>query len=124
MWDLYQVCQALGAELDFWPVNDAPDLYLTSDEHKGMWTNQVEMIINDNSAYADRRSFYADSLKYHANQSIDNIRCLGFVEQYGVTYEGDFLPCCVWNGKGLVKGNVFDEKIASPLAFRVDSSVP
>ena len=111
LWDLYQVCQALGAELDFWPVNDAPDLYLTSDEHKEMWTKQVARIINDNFAYADRRSFYSDSLKYHANQRIDNIRCLGFVEQYGVTYEGDFLPCCVWTGTGLVKGNVFEERL-------------
>ena len=109
LWQLYKVCLELGVTLDFWPVNDAPELYLTSEAHKTLWTEQVEAIINDNAEYASRRSFYADSLKYHADQTIDNIRCLGFVEQYGITYEGSFLPCCVWNGKGLVKGNVFEE---------------
>ena len=39
------------------------------------------------------------------------MRCLGFVDQYGVTYEGDLLPCCVWQGKGLVKGNVFERSL-------------
>ena len=113
LWALYQVCAELGVTLDFWPVNDAPDLYLTTDEHKSLWNHQVEAIINDNPAYANRRSFYADSLKYHDGESIENIRCLGFVEQYGVTYEGNFLPCCVWNGKGLVKGNVFETPLKS-----------
>ncbi len=108
LWDLYLVCQRLGVTLDFWPVNDAPALYLTTEHHKKLWSDQVNAIIEDDPAYAPRRSFYEDSLRYHAQQSIENIRCLGFVEQYGVTYTGDFLPCCVWNGKGLVKGNVFE----------------
>ena len=108
LWELYQVCTTLGVTLDFWPVNDAPDLYITSEEHKALWSHQVNAIINDNPAYANRRSFYTDSLRYHGGDNIENIRCLGFVEQYGVTYEGAFLPCCVWNGKGLVKGNVFE----------------
>ena len=111
LWALYQVCQELGVSLDFWPVNDAPELYLTSELHKTLWTEQVEAIIGDNSEYANRRSFYADSLKYHAGETIENIRCLGFVEQYGITYEGNFLPCCVWNGTGLIKGNVFEERL-------------
>ncbi len=111
LWDLYLVCKRLGVTLDFWPVNDAPELYLTTDEHKVLWSEQVNAIIEDDQDYAGRRSFYEDSLRYHAQQSIENIRCLGFVEQYGITYKGEFLPCCVWNGKGLVKGNVFESSL-------------
>ena len=34
---------------------------------------------------------------------------MGFVDQYGVTYDGSFLPCCVWGGQNLVVGNIFVE---------------
>jgi len=36
------------------------------------------------------------------------VRCLGLVDQYGVTYTGDLIPCCVWGKEGLVVGNVFE----------------
>ena len=108
LWELYQICRNMGVGFDFWPVNDAPDLYIVEAKHQQMWTEAVTAIIKDNPIYASRTGFYRDSLRYHQGLTIDNIRCLGFVEQYGVTYEGNFLPCCVWGGKGLVKGNVFE----------------
>ena len=39
------------------------------------------------------------------------MRCLGLVDQYGVTFEGDLLPCCVWGGEGLRVGNVFQRPL-------------
>ena len=102
------MCTRLGVDFDFWPVNDAPDLYLKTEEEHALWKKQVDSIVLDNVKYAQRRSFYDDALRYHMGLSLENIRCLGFVEQYGITYTGDFLPCCVWGGKGLVQGNVFE----------------
>lgn len=108
LFELYQLCTRLGVDFDFWPVNDAPDLYLKTEEEHALWKKQVDSIVLDNVKYAQRRSFYDDALRYHMGLSLENIRCLGFVEQYGITYTGDFLPCCVWGGKGLVQGNVFE----------------
>ena len=47
-------------------------------------------------------------MSYHSHY-LDKkaVRCLGFIEQYGVTYDGSFLPCCVWGKEELKMGNVF-----------------
>jgi MoaA/NifB/PqqE/SkfB family radical SAM enzyme len=109
--DLHQMFLQMGVGFDFWPVNDAPDLYLTSEEHKTLWVQAVSKITERDLVYASRQSFYADSLRYHDGQVVDNRRCLGFVEQYGIKYNGDLLPCCVWEGDGLVVGNVFEKSL-------------
>ena len=35
----------------------------------------------------------------------------GPAEMNDITYKGELLPCCVWQGKGLVKGNVFERSL-------------
>jgi MoaA/NifB/PqqE/SkfB family radical SAM enzyme len=34
------------------------------------------------------------------------------VDQYGVTYKGELLPCCVWGAEGLSAGNVFETPLS------------
>ena len=41
-----------------------------------------------------------------------SLRCLGFVDQLGVKYDGSLMPCCVWGAKGLVVGNVFETPLS------------
>jgi radical SAM protein with 4Fe4S-binding SPASM domain len=36
------------------------------------------------------------------------MRCLGLIDQYGITYDGWLLPCCVWGKDDLRVGNVFE----------------
>ena len=98
--------RAAGARFDFWPVNDAVDQYLTSDEEKAAWLDAVETIAASDDEVARKAHYYAEALRYHAGD-IGKVRCLGLVDQYGVTYTGDLLPCCVWGGDGLKVGNVF-----------------
>ena len=108
LWDVYQLTKEMGVDFDFWPVNDAPELYIREPNERELWIDTVQRIMQDNPKYRSREQFYVDSLRYHMEDtSVQMSRCLGFVEQYGVTYTGDFLPCCVWNGTGLVQGNVF-----------------
>ena len=109
--NLHNLTMEWGVEFDFWPVNDAPDLYLNTSVHHDQWNRAVEIITKRNPEYTHRKSFYEDALKYHNLDPIRNIRCLGFVDQYGITYKGDLLPCCVWDGRGLIKGNVFQDSL-------------
>ena len=104
---VYELAQELGAGFDFWPVNDAPDLALSEPEHQAAWKQAVATLAAREQRIAERQHFDAESLNYHAGQ-VDTVRCLGLVDQYGVTFEGELLPCCVWGGEGLSVGNVFE----------------
>ncbi len=104
---VWQRVRALGARFDFWPVNDAPELFLTSDADKKAWLDAVATIGKADPDVAARAHYYAEGLGYHAGER-GPVRCLGLVDQYGVTYTGDLLPCCVWGGDGLKVGNVFE----------------
>jgi MoaA/NifB/PqqE/SkfB family radical SAM enzyme/glycosyltransferase involved in cell wall biosynthesis len=104
---VYELSQELGANFDFWPVNDAPDLYLTTPAHRAAYRDAVAHIAAREPAMATRQLFDAEGLAYHQGQ-VDTVRCLGLIDQYGVTYEGDLLPCCVWEGEQLKVGNVFE----------------
>ncbi len=97
--------RALGAGFDFWPVNDAPDLYLRPEDHE-TWLSAVATIARHDPAVAARKAYYAEALAYHGGRR-GPVRCLGLVDQFGVTVDGDLLPCCVWGGEGLRVGNVF-----------------
>jgi MoaA/NifB/PqqE/SkfB family radical SAM enzyme len=110
LWDVYILAKSLGSKFDFWPVNDAPDLYLRKEQHD-LWRQIVARIIADDPSFASKKAFYADSLQYHSEDWHGKVRCLGFVDQYGITYKGEFLPCCVWQGEGLVQGNVFEKSL-------------
>jgi hypothetical protein len=41
----------------------------------------------------------------------DHYRCLGLIEQFGVNHEGQVVPCCVWDQKGLQVGSALDEPL-------------
>ena len=103
--EVFDRVHALGAGFDFWPVNDAQDLYLRSPEDRAAFLAAVDHIGARLSEVADRRTYYQAGLAYHAGES-GPVRCLGLVDQFGVKYTGEFLPCCVWDGSGLVLGNV------------------
>ena len=113
LYQLYSICKALGVNFDFWPVNDAPELYLRTEQEQQEWREQVQRILEDSPTFAKRQTFYRDALTYHAEEPIQNRRCLGFVEQYGVRYNGDFMPCCVWGATDLIEGNVFETPLSS-----------
>lgn len=104
--EVHDRVRAAGARFDFWPVNDAPDLYLTDPADQAAWLAALETLATRDAEVARKAHYYAEALRYHAGEK-GAVRCLGLVDQYGVTYEGDLLPCCVWGGDGLKVGNVF-----------------
>lgn len=105
--EVWRRVRALGARFDFWPVNDAPELYLREPADREAWTQAVATIARGDPAVAARAHYYAEALGYHAGER-GPVRCLGLVDQYGVTYTGELLPCCVWGADGLAVGNVFE----------------
>lgn len=107
---LYDQVRALGADFDFWPVNDAPDLELKTEEDQALFRAAVAHIAAHDPAVAARAGYYEEGLAYHAGRR-GPVRCLGFLDQYGVTYDGRLLPCCVWGGEGLSVGNVFERPL-------------
>ena len=56
---------------------------------------------------ASKAPYLLAGTDYHGGAN-PPVRCLGLVDQFGVKYSGEFLPCCVWEGEGLTLGNVFD----------------
>lgn len=107
---IYDQVRALGAGFDFWPVNDAPALALTREQDKAALRAAVAHIGAHDPQVAARAAYYDEGLAYHAGRT-GPVRCLGFVDQYGVTYDGRLLPCCVWGGEGLTVGNVFERPL-------------
>ncbi|MDP6932227.1 MAG: glycosyltransferase, partial [Myxococcota bacterium] len=103
---VFDLARERGAGFDFWPVNDAPDLHM-GEEHRTAWMAAVDHVAEHLPQVAARRAYYEEGLAYHGGRS-SRVRCLGLVDQYGVKYNGDLLPCCVWEGEGLVVGNVFE----------------
>ena len=104
---VFDLARSYGSKFDFWPVNDAPDLYLRDAGDKETWRAAVHHIAQHDSEVADRAAYYEASLGYHAGED-GPVRCLGLIDQYGVTYTGELMPCCVWGEKELVVGNVFE----------------
>lgn len=107
---VWEEVKRVGAGFDFWPVNDAPDLYLTSDEDRAAWKHAVAHLARHDAGVAARAHYYGEALRYHAGEQVP-MRCLGLVDQFGVTYTGALLPCCVWGGDGLQVGNVFERPL-------------
>lgn len=107
---VWEEVRRVGAGFDFWPVNDATDLYLRSDEDRAAWKDAVGHIARHDADVAARAHYYGEALRYHAGEQVP-MRCLGLVDQFGVTYTGALLPCCVWGGDGLQVGNVFERPL-------------
>jgi MoaA/NifB/PqqE/SkfB family radical SAM enzyme/glycosyltransferase involved in cell wall biosynthesis len=104
---VYALVKGIGADFDFWPVNDAPEHYLRTAEDQSRWKAALAVLAGMDPQIAARRAYYETALDYHG-QGLGAVRCLGLVDQFGVTYDGRFLPCCVWGGEGLAVGNVFE----------------
>ena len=109
--DVFDAVHQAGADFDFWPVNDAEDLYLRSEQERKIFLEAVDHIGSRLPAVAARRAYYEAGLAYHQGEA-GPVRCLGLVDQFGVKYTGEFLPCCVWDGSGLVLGNVNQTPLA------------
>lgn len=105
--EVFEQVTALGAAFDFWPVNGAPDLALTAPADVEAYLAAVAHIAARSPEVAARRAYLGRGVDYHAGR-LGRVRCLGLVEQYGVTWRGDLLPCCVWGEPSLVVGNVFE----------------
>ncbi|MBM4393559.1 MAG: radical SAM protein [Deltaproteobacteria bacterium] len=114
---VYEQARAAGARFDFWPVNDAKDQYLTTPEAREAWLAAIDTLSRRDAEVAAKAHYYAEALGYHGGET-GAVRCLGLVDQYGVTYKGDLLPCCVWGGDGLVVGNVFERPLRELWASR------
>ena len=104
---VHALARALGASFDFWPVNDAPAHYLRTPEDRARWQAALAAIALVDEEVAAKHAYYETALEYH-DGDLGAVRCLGLIDQYGVTYDGRFLPCCVWGGEGLTVGNVFE----------------
>jgi len=107
---VYDMVRSKGAKFDFWPVNDAEDSYLKTDEDHARFRAALDHIGAQEPEVVARRAYYEEGLDYHGGRS-GPMRCLGLVDQYGVTYDGRLLPCCVWGGEGLTVGNVFERPL-------------
>lgn len=108
---VWRLSRERGARFDFWPVNDAPLLTLESEADKAMFRAAVAEIGAADAEVRGRAAYYDEGLAYHAGAR-DRVRCLGFIDQIGVTYDGRLLPCCVWGGENLSVGNVFERPLA------------
>jgi MoaA/NifB/PqqE/SkfB family radical SAM enzyme/glycosyltransferase involved in cell wall biosynthesis len=120
--DVFALAQSHGAQFDFWPVNDAPDLYLKTPKDRATWASAVAEIAQQDLSVAARAEYYGLATDYHAG-GLGTVRCLGLVEQYGVTYQGDLIPCCVWGKPELVVGNVFEQPLSELWASNTACSV-
>ena len=109
---VYDQTREWGVGFDFWPVNDAEDLYLKTKKDRAAYTKAIAHIAEHSQEVAARSHFYQVGLDYHQN-GLKAVRCLGLVDQYGVTYKGELLPCCVWGADGLSAGNVFETPLST-----------
>jgi len=95
---------------DFWPVNGYPHLYVTAPEDKAVYLDAIAHIAKTSPAVADRMDYYRYGIEYMEGRR-DHYRCLGLIEQFGVNHEGQLVPCCVWDQKGLQVGSALDEPL-------------
>lgn len=109
---VWRLARARGARFDFWPVNDAPDLALRGAADRAAFAQAIDEIGAADADVAGRRAYYLQGLDYHAGAR-QPVRCLGMVDQYGVKYSGELLPCCVWGAEGVVMGDVFKDGLAA-----------
>jgi len=105
-----ELASKAGARFDLWPVNDAPELALTTEEHQRAWRLAVENLCAKDEQVARRQTYLEQAVHYHSGE-VSRVRCLGLIDQIGVTVNGDLLPCCVWGEEKLYVGNVFEESL-------------
>ncbi len=108
---VWELSRDLGAAFDMWPVNDSPGLWLTTPEQRQAYERLVDDLSRMDPHVASRRDYLLAGLDYHAGQQ-GRVRCLGLVEQLGITPGGDLLPCCLWQAGELKVGNILESPLA------------
>lgn len=107
---LYDMTVQREVEFDFWPVNGYPHLYISSDEDRRVYNDAIAHIAQTSPNVAARMDYYRYGQEYMDGRR-DHYRCLGLIEQFGVNHEGQVVPCCVWDQKGLQVGSALDEPL-------------
>jgi MoaA/NifB/PqqE/SkfB family radical SAM enzyme len=103
----WELARDLGAGFDLWPVNHRPDLAVRDPEDVRALGAAYDRLAAQDPRIAERRAYLEGGIRYHGGRT-GRVRCLGLVAQYGVTWEGVLLPCCVWSAPALRVGNVFE----------------
>lgn len=109
---VYELAQSLGCGFDFWPVNNAHQLYLVTPEHRALYRAAIDTLAARDPQVAAKRDYYYAGLDYHAGWD-KHLRCLGLIEQFGVNLQGELVPCCVWDNHDLTVGSLKTQDLAS-----------
>jgi len=107
---VYDLTVERSIGFDFWPVNGYPHLFISTDEDKAEYEKAIAHISLTSEAVRERLDYYRYGMEYMDGRR-DHFRCLGLIEQFGVNHEGQLVPCCVWDQKGLQVGSALDEPL-------------
>ena len=107
---VYDLTVDKGIGFDFWPVNGYPHLFISSDDEKAAYQQAIDHISKTSEAVRDRLDYYRYGMEYMDGRR-DHYRCLGLIEQFGVNHEGQLVPCCVWDQKGLQVGSALEQPL-------------
>ena len=107
---IHDFARQRGIGFDFWPVNGYPHLYVTEGEARQTYLDAIEQIARTEPQVAERMDYYRYGIEYMEGRR-DHVRCLGLIEQFGVNHEGQLVPCCVWDQKGLQVGSALERPL-------------
>ncbi len=107
---VYDMTVQRDVAFDFWPVNGYPHLYIATDADRATYQDAIGYIAQTSPDVAARMDYYRYGQEYMDGRR-DHVRCLGLVEQFGVNHEGQLVPCCVWDQKGLQVGSALEEPL-------------
>jgi len=102
---VHELATSLGAGFEFWPVNGMPRYQLRDDDSRRIYREAVDTLARHDPRHAERKQYYLTGLEYHAGWD-RAVRCLGLVQQFGVTVSGKLLPCCVWQHEEMAVGDL------------------
>lgn len=99
---VWRIAREHGASFDLWPVQGAPELELSRLEDVERWRAAILRLAELDPEMERRRGYHLEELE----TSRGRVRCLGLVDQFGVTWDGRLLACCQWSRQELVVGNL------------------
>lgn len=109
------VAKERGVAFNFWPVNNVPSLNLRPGAEADAYLAFVDAHVAGDPVLGPRHAFYRAALDYHLRGGM-RVRCLGAADSLNVNWNGDLLPCCLWDDRSLVLGNAFARPLAAVLA--------
>ena len=108
----YNFVTSLGANFDFWPVNDAPNMYIQSEKDSEAYLEAIQHIAKrEGKKFLDKKEYYIKALDYHAGKKMCT-RCLGLKDSFGINADGELVACCLWGDKDLSVGNAVSKPLA------------